>query len=472
VTAVLIDHRPKEAIAMNRTTLTARYLDEIKRRGIPASELTRSKRLRDEMLLAFYQDRYLSRPVFLGHQEHVQLGTDLMNLRAALISLPDRLFGGDLTAFARAVGMTDVQISAILRSRNPSATMLARADMYVDESGFRMMEFNMGSAIGGVDNPEIMRGLLDHPVLADFAAEHRLEYIDTMREQVKTIKAESGFAPDSRPVMVMTDWPSSYETLESYIHLYTSRLSTLGLDACGGHIGQLEVHDGRVWLGERPVDIIYRLFMIEDLLEYPDAPALMDPILDAAARGEVKIFTPMDDSVFASKGALAMLSDEGNRHLLDPEHLAGLDRILPWTRMARSGPVTVPGGERRDLAEYAVAQQTELILKPVLMHGGLGVLPGWTASPQQWRERLADTMDGPFVLQRRVRPLSEPFPGDDGLQPWALSVSVFHGTGGFGGLWVRGTTELDGGVMNISRNAYATCCFHPRLDAGANGAAG
>ena len=51
------------------------------------------------------------------------------NLRSALVSLPDRLYGGDLAAFARAVGMTEVQVSAILRSRGATVTRMTRADL-------------------------------------------------------------------------------------------------------------------------------------------------------------------------------------------------------------------------------------------------------------------------------------------------------------------------------------------------------
>src|SRR5207248_5965078 len=109
----------------------------------------------------------------------------------------------------------------------------------------------------------------------EFAQTHQLGYIDTLREQVNDIFVESGFQPGSFPMMAMTDWPSSYPKLEPYMRHYAARFRELGLDAHPCHIGQLEVHDGRVWLGDRPVDIIDRLFMIEDLLEYPDAPALM-----------------------------------------------------------------------------------------------------------------------------------------------------------------------------------------------------
>jgi hypothetical protein len=456
-------------MVMNRSALTDLYLDEVKRRGIPARELLAGEKLKAELLQPFYRRRYLSRPLFLGWAERDRLETDLMNLRAALISLPGRLYGGDLTAFARAVGMSDVQISAILRSRAATPTTLTRADLYLDRVGFSLLEFNMGSAIGGIDNAEILKGMLEHPVLAEFVAAHRLDYPDTMREQVKTIKAESGFPPGSRPTMVMTDWPTSYESLAPYIDLYTARLSEMGLDACGAHIGQLEARDGRVWLRDRPVDIIYRLFMIEDLLEYPDAAALVHPILDAAGRGEIKMFTPMDDALYASKGALAMLSDEGNRHLLDPEHLASADRLLPWTRMVRRGAVSLEDGTRVDLLAYVLAHQRELALKPTLLHGGSGVLLGWRAdtTPRMWEEQVRAALDGPYVVQRRIEPVLELCPGEDPEpEPWIISWGAFTMSSGFAGVFARGSSvESDVEVINIGTGAYSGSALYAGADA-------
>ncbi len=457
-------------MATNRSTLTARYLDEVARRGISASELVTGKKLKAELLEGYYQQQYLSRPLFLGPAERVQLETDLVNLRAALTSLPDRLYGGDLTAFARAVGMNDVQISAIMRSRAATPTTMTRADLYLDQIGFRLLEFNMGSAIGGTDNADILEGMLEHPVLAEFAADNRLEYVHTMREQVRTVKVETGFAADSRPTMVMTDWPSSYQNLAPYIDVYSARLSELGLDACGAHIGQLEVRDGRVWLRNRPVDIIYRMFMIEDLLEYPAAPRLVHPILDAAARGEVKIFTPMDDAMYASKGALAMLSDEGNRHLLDPDQLASVDRTLPWTRMVRRGLVSLEDGSQVELFDYALSHQRELALKPTSLHGGSGVLLGWRAdtSPAAWQEQVRAALDGPYVIQRRIQPVPELFPAEDlEPQPWLISWGAFTMSCGFGGVYSRGTTvESNVEVINFGSGTYSGSALYPSQDAG------
>jgi len=94
--------------------------------------------------------------------------------------------------------------------------------------------------------------------------------------------------------------------------------------------------------------------------------------------------------------ALAMLSDERNRHLFTTAELASIDRILPWTRAVRPGPVTLEDGQRADLLDYAISHQDDLILKPTLRYGGQDVLPGWhhQTSPELWRKQLARALDG------------------------------------------------------------------------------
>lgn len=451
------------ATGLDRAELTARYLAEVARRGVPASQVMAAYPSSGGFG-SVYEDRFLSRPLFLGHHEQQQLSADLANLRAALVSLPDKLYGGDLAGFARAVGMSSLQVSAVLRSRGTTASMQCRADLYTDRTGFRLLELNLGSAIAGIDNSDMCQALLAHPVIGEFAQTHRLGYVDAMRDQAHDMFLTSRRPPGSRPVLVTVDWPSSYPILESYMRHFAGRLREYGFDSHICHIGQLEVRDGRVWLGEVPVDVIQRLFMVEDILEHPDAPALMDPILNAAARGEVKIFTPMDAELFASKGALAILSDEANRHLFPAEVLASLDRILPWTRMVRPGPVTLEDGARVDLLDYALTHQHDLALKPTLLHSGQGVLLGWhpDTSPQTWQEQVRAALAGPFVLQRRIRPVPELFPTDGGDPvPWIINWGVFTLINGYGGVLARGTSvESQIEVIHIEGGAYSGCCLH------------
>src|SRR5579863_3532109 len=147
---------------MRNSELTELYLREAAGRGMPPGDL-----------------------IDVARRE-----TDLENLFQALTALPDRLFEGDFAAFARAVGLTEDQVTAAQRARTPTPTRLARADLYPESSGFRLMELNMGSTTGGGDNAMLNRAMLAHPVLAEFVRAHSLSYVDTMAEQVKTLMAD------------------------------------------------------------------------------------------------------------------------------------------------------------------------------------------------------------------------------------------------------------------------------------------
>jgi hypothetical protein len=451
---------------VTRAALTASYLEAVRERGARPGELVGDLAESQAVLLnSFYPGiQYLSRPLFVGHQEASSLHADVETVRSALVSLPDRLYDGDFIAFARAAGAEGYEITAAAASRSSPVSPQARTDLYEDDSGFRLMEFNMGSALGGMENADLCRAMLRHPLLAEFAAAHRLGYVDTMREQVTNLRTATGFAPGSSPVVAVADWPSSYaRRLGPYMHKLARRWRELGLDAHGCHLGELEVRGGRVWLAGRAVDVISRMFLLEYLLE-PGAAELMEPVLGAAARGGVAMFTPLDSEVFGSKAALAMLSDERNRHLFTPAELASIDRILPWTRAVRPGPVTLEDGQRTDLLDYALGHAGDLVLKPALRYGGQDVLPGWhhQTTPGLWRDRLEKALDGPFVLQRRIRPVPELFPGDPGREavPWIVAWGLYTGASGFGGIIIRaGAVESGLAVLNVSSGAHVGCCL-------------
>jgi hypothetical protein len=354
-------------------------------------------------------------------------------------------------------------VPAIARSVSAPVSPQGRADLYEDSTGFKLLEFNMGSALGGMENADICRTMLGHPLLGEFAREHGLRYVDTMHAQVDNMLAGTGADRDAGPVVAVTDWPSSYHArLGPYMGKLALRWREFGLDAHPCHIGELDVRGGRVWLGGRAVDIIARMFLLEYLLE-PGAASLMDPVLDAVASGRVTMFTPLDTELLGSKSALAMLSDPANRHLFSPAEAAAIDRIVPWTRMVRPGPVTLEDGSTVDLAQYAAAHADDLVLKPALRYGGQDVLPGWDpgTSPELWRDVLGKAMGQPFVLQRRIRPVPELFPGEDGEPvPWIVAWGVYTGVSGYGGMITRaGTVSSRLAVLNVGAGAHLGCCL-------------
>jgi len=440
--------------------LTQQYLDA----WAAQQELT-VQQLRDEVRprieRTIFQGNTLSRPGFLQREEMAEVASDMETLYQLVTSLPNRLFGGDLAAFAASTGITPAQVQAVVRSGGEKPSRMARADLYRDETGLRVMELNMSSAIGGIDASTVNRAMLELPFIAEFVEQHRLGYTDTMREIVETLRIEGNVPEGTRPVVALCDWPASYVTLEEQLRANVPVFEALGIEPLPCHIGQLRLEDDSIWLGDRQIDVLFRLFLMEDLLD-PAGPELIEPVLRAAERGNVAVFSPMGSELYSSKGTLALLSDEANRHLFDEHELATLDRCLPWTRMVRPGPVTVAGGRQVQLEDHAMAEREELILKPTLLHGGSGVVPGWQTEPGEWKGLIADAMDAEYVLQQRIHPFTEPFPKADGpgFEDWVLLWGVFLGARGYAGTFLRGTPVGETGVVNMATGATGACCFH------------
>lgn len=452
---------------MSALPLTDRYVRVLRDRGLGAAQLLPRERI-PAIIEAFYQQRCLAAPVLFGHAEHARLMADLAATHDALASLPAKLFGGDLAAFARAVGLSRQQIELAVRTQTGvPVTRFARADLYAEDDGFRLLEYNVGSTVGLIEAGLLNAALMAHPVLAGFAAEHRLGFPDMVGECLDSVRLECGLDPGARPVIAICDWPSEFRRNAEPLRLFAElHEREYGVTTVPTHLGRLEYRGGRVWAEGHPVDVVYRIFLLQQAA-MPGGTALVAPLLAAAERGEVAVFTPLGCQIFSSKTTLSMLSDEDHRELFDADTLAALDRVLPWTRACRRGEVRLPSGERAELLEYAVAARTELTLKPALLHGGSGVLPGWETEPAEWAARVRAALTGGFVLQRRVRPRPQvmPTPGE-GFAAYAMNLGVFSmpsAPGGYGGAALRAAPVADN-VTVLSINAASSvllgCAMH------------
>jgi hypothetical protein len=441
--------------------LTLRYLRHLVTPTSDAKDLLALIQT-SEHLVAAYGDAYVTRPAFLEGDQVRGLESDLARLFALLTSLPRRLFGGDLRALGRAAGMSPYQIDAVERTAEDLPLSLGRADLYADGDGFRLLEFNIVSAVGGLEIPELNRVLLRHPALAEFIAESGLDYVDTLACVAEVIKAEcEGVDAGSTPVVVITDTPGNFAPFDERFRFMAKIWSGMGLNAIACPLDRFEERSGNLFAEGRKVDVVYRYFLMEDLLD-PDSQRLIEPVLRAAEKGNISLISRMDAELYGSKAMLALLSEAASRSALTAEETELVDRVLPWTRVLRQGPSTADS-VTVDLIRYAQANQSALVLKPSLMHGGIGVVPGWTVSPQRWRECLRSCDGGPYVLQRRVYPVTESFPvaGKPGIvEPLALNWGVFLVRGAYAGAFVRGTADPDVGVVSRAAGARVGCCFH------------
>jgi hypothetical protein len=134
---------------MSHNSITDDYLVGVARRGPRTSEVLDV--VRDSTLDTTFLGRSLSRPCFLDYAQVSRLTRDLDQLRTSLTGLPDRLFAGDMAALARAIGTTETQAAAVVRGRGETPPRIGRADFFLDEVGFRLMEINWGPSTSCTD---------------------------------------------------------------------------------------------------------------------------------------------------------------------------------------------------------------------------------------------------------------------------------------------------------------------------------
>jgi hypothetical protein len=414
-----------------------------------------------------YQDRFLNGPAFLGETERRTVVEDLHMVYELLRSLPERVFGGSITALAAAVGMDPLQSALITRSARTGALLpLGRADLYHDGAGFKLLEFNLTSALGGFENADINRAMLAYPPLEEFVRRHGLRYRDTLGRMVRTMNAECAtYIPTDRaPVVAVVDTVDNFAVVGPRLRVFAAKLADYGAEGIACDLGELTYPNGRPTVSGRMIDIVFRYFLPEDLTD-PSSAAQLEPLLVAVEQGKVGLFSRLDAELYGNKGTLAILSDEQHRDLFDAAELACIDRLLPWTRYVRPR-ATDPGGAQVDMLTHALARQQELILKPTLLHGGNGITAGWEADAAEWEHKVTSAMNGPFVLQHRVRPAAELFPDSaGGLRALFLNWGLYLGSrsaddDGYAGGFVRASADPAVGVVSMGGGATVGCVFH------------
>jgi glutathionylspermidine synthase len=187
-----------------------------------------------------------------------------------------------------------------------------------------------------------------------------------------------------------------------------------------GDIENLSIRRGRVYVLDRQVQALYRLYPVERLYGQPQFPGLME----AAVAGRVLLLNPVAALLAQDKALMAWMWARRHAELFPPEEQAALVRHLPETYLI--GDLT-EGFDRR-----------EFVLKEFFGREGEEIYFGDVVSDEDW-ERARGWRT--FVVQRLVTSqVVEDVVLDE--QGWALvpkvpCVGSFLVDGRAAGLYVR-----------------------------------
>ncbi|MDX3767883.1 MULTISPECIES: hypothetical protein [unclassified Streptomyces] len=406
-----------------------------------------------------YQGRLLGRPLFRDSLELVSLGRDLSHLMNILTSVPERCFGGNIEAFLAAQGQSSTRSEIIRRGSTGTVARYGRADAISTKDGFRVIEFNMGSDIGGVDTPSINDAFLQNPSFRDFAVKHQIGHINMaslLAAQLRNIAMS--VVGTSDPVVGLIEETDSGGSASQV----AAALAECGVQVVMGELDGLSSTNGKIVLnGDVPLDVVLRYFFVDHLLHEPDGLKKIDMLMAAQSAGKTAWFTSLDSDAYGNKAALALLQHAVVRSTLSDMERELVDRLVPWTRLIGSDFSIVSRREHRQLLEECVGRREELVVKPAFGNNSIGVHMGSRMTDEQWSSLLRSPAVKNCVVQERMVP--EPERIIDSLtgevEVWEANWGVFVGESGYSGSFVRALRASDEGVIGGSEHTQYGCVF-------------
>ncbi len=176
-----------------------------------------------------------------------------------------------------------------------------------------------------------------------------------------------------------------------------------GLEVLHADPSELRLVGDEVTLEGRVIDLAYRDYAVEDILEIEDEGVDVAPMerLFAENRMVSTIAAELDQ-----KSCFEVFTDPvlaGRHASIDEQRF--FRRHLPWTRLLRDTRTTLADGTTGDLLAYVARERERLVLKPNRSYGGEGITLGPSSSLSSWEALLNEVSSrGPeqerWVVQR------------------------------------------------------------------------
>lgn len=290
----------------------------------------------------------------------------------------------------------------------PAASPTSRLDAFFTggEHGLKFTEYNAETPAGAGYNDALARTFLALPVMQAFNRTHialpipaSASIIDVL---LQSYHAWRGVR--EKPSVVILDW-REVPTYSEFLY-FEHEFHVRGIDAFIGDPRDAEYSSGRLEIGGRPVTMIYKRVLIDELVT---REGLDSPVVRAVRDGAVCMVNPFRCKLLHKKASLAILSDERQAFLLSSEERDAVNSHVPWTRVVEER-YTMHEGESIDLVPFMASNRERLVLKPNDEYGGKGIVLGWTVDDTTWQRAIRTALSEPHIVQERVELPSEPWP--------------------------------------------------------------
>ncbi|MBL7727544.1 MAG: hypothetical protein JNM68_07665 [Dinghuibacter sp.] len=405
-------------------------------------------------------------PVLINREMANELNELCVKMPGWLQAIPALYFNNDVKKIAGFYFDGDeVQAQFALMCHDKKAKVGCRLDLTYTPNGFKVLEVNMGTSIGGwqIQSFEpIIRQY--HPELANNISSGGYTVIDTQRMYTKflvdQVLATLGNHLDTVNIFInladLENDPVFQKKSEQFFNnLITEELARRGLKggAFTGDISKITLNNGLLELDKRP---------IHGVIIFGATPAANNP--------EIFRAFIMDKVYFPDHTGLVLLGDKRNLGILLELALAGkfspddnelIMKHIPWTSSFYDKTVEYDGLDYQ-LPELLAAYKDQFVLKHTRGFQGKDVFVGRFTGMEEWNAALQLALnDKRFIAQEFCDSINFMAPNrNNNWTPHKLIWGAFGFGDYYGGVWVRMSEVASGqGVINSATGAVEAIVY-------------
>lgn len=290
----------------------------------------------------------------------------------------------------------------------PYPTPVSRLDaFYVTSSNtLSFTEYNAEVPAASAYNDVLSEVFYGLPITREFLHKYEIRSLPTRYRVMHVLLDAFRYwgGRGTEPRLAILDWDDvpTYSEFRLFMDYFRSQ----GLPCIICTPQEMEYRQGKLFVGDFHVNLIYKRILITELVEHG---GLDHPVVRAVRDGAVCMVNPFRCKLLYKKASLAVLSDERNAHLFEQSELQAIARHIPWTRTVTERYTTYEG-DKVDLLPFIVANKDRMVLKPNDDYGGHGIVLGWLVDDATWREAAQRATESPHVVQEKVPIPREPYP--------------------------------------------------------------
>ncbi len=413
-----------------------------------------------------YEYPVSSWPVIINRDMVNKLNELSVKLPELIYQIPRLYFGNDVKKIADFYfGGNEMFTEFALMCHNKHIEISSRLDLVATKKGFKVLEINTGSSIGGwqvqsfesilrkthpqlrnVETANNFKAINTQLLYIEFLVDKVLQYVLGVEEVVNIFFCLEDFGIDGL----------RENSITFFNQLLKQELKKRGMtgEALSGDISSLKLSGGDLFFENKHIHSVLILSLDDNKEVPPD-------LFRAFIMDKIYLQDHLGISILGDKRNMALLRELAIKNKFNSQDNALILDCIPWTSIVKNSKVMFEN-HSYGLLELLREKKDQFVVKVANGYQGKNVFIGKFSTVQEWEEALTLSLgETHFIAQEFSDSIN--FLAPDSSNEWTPHKLIWGAFGfgnKYGGVWVRmSAVKTDTGVINSATGAVEAIVY-------------